>query len=227
MMRCAVAPRCLPRRQARTFTTAAAALALAVSGCGGGPDEPASTTRNHRAEGTSELAPDSTGSNGAGTAGPSVNGDPSAKAADSATTGSADAVVEDEDVVVEELTPVSQDNFVLPPFASPTGNIVCRMMLFEGEASAFCWVLEAEWGFPEPSNCDLDWMSTALFVGEESGGGDCRGDAPFTEEPTTLQYGKGLRVGDIVCESRRSGVKCSNLVTDHGFRAARAEYALF
>lgn len=115
----------------------------------------------------------------------------------------------------------------LPSFTSPTGNITCTMANSDQGAYAVCSVAEADWQVPDPGDCDLDWVTTELSVGETSSAGSCRGDYPHTEEPTTLEYGRGLRVADVVCESRDTGMTCSNTETGHGFHASRGSYRAF
>jgi hypothetical protein len=42
-----------------------------------------------------------------------------------------------------------------------------------------------------------------------------------------LAYGQAVRLGDLVCVSRETGVRCEDERSGHGFAVSRGSYDLF
>jgi len=54
----------------------------------------------------------------------------------------------------------------------------------------------------------------------------CHGDTVFGTGPI-LDYGRSLRVGDVTCTSRQTGVECRMGSSGHGFALSRTAYQWF
>lgn len=111
-------------------------------------------------------------------------------------------------------------------FASPSGNILC----FITESIATCRTEQQDWTVPpRPADCDTDWgpdievasaTATATFR--------CASDAiPYDwEAKRRLAYGHVIRFRNMQCQSARSGMRCDNSGTTHGFTISRSDYDL-
>jgi len=102
-------------------------------------------------------------------------------------------------------------------FVSPSRNIACSLI----EGRARCDVVERDWVEPPPAGCSSAPTGAQLL-----------GEVPALvcgAIPTTtgavLDYGTGVRLGDIVCVSQESGMACRT-ASGHGFRVSRASYDL-
>lgn len=114
----------------------------------------------------------------------------------------------------------------LVSFVSPSGNIGC-VLSSEG---ARCDIDEKSWEPPaKPADCEGDW-GVGVAVGAQSAGLVCATDSAMKrgdEKGDELAYGATQRVGDYVCESSRTGMRCENTETGRGFTIARAGYTTF
>jgi hypothetical protein len=107
-------------------------------------------------------------------------------------------------------------------FQSPSGNISCAM----NRQGARCEIAQKEWELPKPRGCDLDWGSS-ISLGDGPAEATCAGDTVALPEAPVLAYGELSRKRPIECTSSRSGVRCQNTRTGHGFLISRQVYRLF
>jgi hypothetical protein len=100
-------------------------------------------------------------------------------------------------------------------FAAPSGNIRCAISAEAVRCDIEKHVWEAP---PKPEGCDLDW-GQGMSVGER-GPADfvCAGDTVLSDDPTRrLTYGNSIQAGRIRCVSRKTGMRCFNRNSGHGF----------
>ena len=109
-------------------------------------------------------------------------------------------------------------------FQSPSRNIGCYISKGLG---ARCDIRHREWKAPpKPKGCELDW-GFGLVVGEvERGAMVCAGDTALGMGPV-LAYGRSISEGRYTCASRRSGMRCVNRRSGHGFEISRQTYRRF
>lgn len=114
----------------------------------------------------------------------------------------------------------------LVSFATPSRNIGCI-----GDRTGIrCDIRQTTVAPPpRPASCELDWGNA--FVLDRTGRGRriCHGDTalPGPGQPVRIvRYGTALRLGTIVCRSRRSGLTCRN-AGRHGFLLSRATIRVF
>jgi hypothetical protein len=108
-------------------------------------------------------------------------------------------------------------------FRTPSKNIFCALR----PSAVRCEILQKKWQPPaKPATCDFDWGG-GLFI--ESGKVDflCVSDSVFSEAKTTLDYGRGYRSGDVLCDSESAGLTCRDEKTGRGFTLASARYSVF
>jgi hypothetical protein len=107
-------------------------------------------------------------------------------------------------------------------FSMPSKNIGCYL----DEGSARCDIVAKTWEPPaKPADCRLDWGS-GVSVASAEAAIVCAGDTVLGAAEI-LEYGQGVRAGDMVCESASAGVRCYNETTGHGFTLSRQNYAIF
>jgi hypothetical protein len=105
-------------------------------------------------------------------------------------------------------------------FQMPSRNVGCA---FESGVLR-CDILSGL--VPEPSaSCELDWTG---FVLEASGPAqpECAGDTVYDSGAPVLAYGEGWAREGILCLSRRTGLRCTN-VDRRGFELARRSSRTF
>ncbi len=107
-------------------------------------------------------------------------------------------------------------------FATPSKNIAC----FLDAGGARCDIAQRSWTPPpKPSACELDWAN-GINLSARGASLTCAGDTVLG--PTELLgYGRAIRVGDIVCTSLQSGMRCDDTATRHGFMLAREAFTIF
>ena len=102
-------------------------------------------------------------------------------------------------------------------FVSPSRNITCSL----GEGRARCDVVERDWVQPPPAGCSAAATGAQLLGGAPQL--TC-GPVPAAAG-AVLEYGTGVRIGDIVCVSQETGIACRT-ASGRGFRVSRASYDL-
>ncbi|MCE0766396.1 serine/threonine protein kinase [Pseudonocardia kujensis] len=111
-------------------------------------------------------------------------------------------------------------------FSSPSGNIAC----FLQPNSVRCDIAQAEWDpttVPDrPAGCAGVWGDSLQITGTERADLVCHSDTVFGTGPV-LDYSRALRVGDVTCTSRPTGVECRVGASGHGFGLSRTAYQLF
>jgi enamine deaminase RidA (YjgF/YER057c/UK114 family) len=108
-------------------------------------------------------------------------------------------------------------------FVTPSKNIGC----FMSPEAARCDIAEKKWKAPaKPADCDLDWGNGVSVGADGEATIVCAGDTVMGASQT-LPYGEAVRVGDFVCTSAQTGVRCTNEPTGHGFMLSRQSYDLF
>ena len=107
-------------------------------------------------------------------------------------------------------------------FGTPSGNINCAL----SRTFVRCDIRERTWQPPpKPADCVLDW-GTAVGLSTAGSRFLCVGDA-IALAKRRLAYGSALQAGTLKCTSRRSGLRCEDLHSRHGFTMGRASYRLF
>ena len=108
-------------------------------------------------------------------------------------------------------------------FRTPSGNIECALT----QSSVRCDIDDKRWKAPpKPASCQLGW-GNGLYISTGNAGVTCAGDTLDGSAKETLEYGRALRAGDVLCSSRSTGVTCTSSQTGHGFVLAASRYALF
>jgi hypothetical protein len=91
-----------------------------------------------------------------------------------------------------------------------------------------CDVLQRTWEVPPPpADCSQSYGTGAVLVGSGKGQLSCVGDTVSDPSLSVLDYGQGVRFGEMICVSKESGMRCENPRTGHGFNVARASFDLF
>ncbi|GAA1875927.1 hypothetical protein GCM10009836_66510 [Pseudonocardia ailaonensis] len=111
-------------------------------------------------------------------------------------------------------------------FSSPSGNIACYL----SPNSVRCDIAQATWDpstVPNrPAGCQGVWGDALEVTGSDRPDFVCHGDTVFGTGPI-LDYGRSLRVGDVTCASRQTGVECRVGASGHGFSLSRTTYQFF
>jgi hypothetical protein len=108
-------------------------------------------------------------------------------------------------------------------FVTPSGNIGCAATT----SGVRCDIGDRSWTAPtKATSCQLDY-GNGVFVGPNGAGMTCAGDTLLHATTTVLAYGHGVRVGQILCVSQSTGVRCEYVPTGHGFTLAKEAYTLF
>jgi len=109
-------------------------------------------------------------------------------------------------------------------FKSPSGNIGCVLDKRDGVR---CDIREKSWAAPpKPSWCDVDWGGGVQVGRRKRASFVCAGDTVLGAD-RTLSYGSSIRRGRFECFSRRTGMRCVNHRTHHGFRLSRQHAVRF
>jgi hypothetical protein len=94
---------------------------------------------------------------------------------------------------------------------------------------ARCDVLRPKWSPPpKPADCDGDWGTGAVFVNDKGSViHGCVTDSARGNDSHVLAEGRGIEVGQFVCDATASGMKCTDTKSGHGFEVSRASYRFF
>jgi len=111
-------------------------------------------------------------------------------------------------------------------FSTPSNNIACYLT----PNSARCDIAESTWDpttVPaRPGDCEGVWGDALTVTGADRPTFACHGDTVFGTGPV-LDYGRSLRVGDVTCTSRSTGVECRVGSSGHGFLLAKGAYQFY
>ena len=111
-------------------------------------------------------------------------------------------------------------------FASPTRNIVCRVLA----DAATCGILQFSYSPPpDATGCGPERWGHALSVGVAGRGAFICSNQPPAEpqQVQVLAYGDLLRAGPFRCGSSRIGLFCVNHTTHHGIALSRERARVF
>jgi Family of unknown function (DUF6636) len=111
-------------------------------------------------------------------------------------------------------------------FKSPSANIGC--MIIGGTAR--CDIKKKSWPLPaRPSTCPkiVDFGQGMIVTGSGSGHLVCAGDTVLDPTAKVVPYNTDTIVGAFRCESRTSGMTCTNTRTGHGFFLSIQTYRAF
>jgi hypothetical protein len=94
---------------------------------------------------------------------------------------------------------------------------------------ARCDVTRPKWSPPpKPADCDGDWGTGAVSVNDKgSVEHGCVTDSARGTDSLVLAEGRGIEVGQFVCDATASGMKCTDTKSGHGFEVSRARYRFF
>lgn len=97
-------------------------------------------------------------------------------------------------------------------FRSPSGNIGCVGSNAGGSDNYVrCDARNHTWAPPaRPASCTLDWGLGFDLGRRGMAHWVCAGDTALGGT-TVLRYGTAIRIGNLVCRSRRTGITCRNL----------------
>ena len=113
-------------------------------------------------------------------------------------------------------------------FHSPSKNIYCIIFRFQGKATARCDIMQRTWPAPHrPHSCHLDYGNGAEVGPHGKGHFTCAGDTILGQGHRVLRYGRSIKLGAIKCTSRRTGMTCRSVESDHGFAISRDAVAFF
>ena len=108
-------------------------------------------------------------------------------------------------------------------FHSPSGNIRC---VIAASALTRCDITHRNWRPPpKPRTCEFDWGNTLEVALRGRGKFGCVSDA--VEPGHVLGYGRSITRGRFRCRSRRTGMRCANTRTHHGFALSRERVRRF
>jgi hypothetical protein len=108
-------------------------------------------------------------------------------------------------------------------FHSPSGNIRC---VIAATIYTRCDITQRDWRPPpKPRTCEFDWGNTLEVALHGRGRFGCVSDA--VEPGHVLRYGRSITRGRFRCRSRRTGMRCANTRTHHGFVLSREHVRRF
>lgn len=99
-------------------------------------------------------------------------------------------------------------------FRSPSGNITCAMKVGGGDRFAQCELRSEGRGYSIPRTGRVTRY-------------DVDPDDDLASRRSVLRYGHARRLGVFTCRSRRSGMRCTNRATGHGFALSRQHQRVF
>lgn len=109
-------------------------------------------------------------------------------------------------------------------FASPTGNITCRM----DRRYVSCDVAQYSWSLTAADTASCGEAALAgLNLTDGAARFDCRTDVLVPDPQRVLGYGQSVTVGRITCSSASTGMTCRNRRDGHGFFVSRQRYRKF
>jgi len=114
-------------------------------------------------------------------------------------------------------------------FQSPTGNIICVMLLFAGHNTANCQIYDYTYQTPpKPPDCNASWGDNwHLDEGDPNPPYTvCHSGSNALPPIPTLDYGQTRSIGALSCTSEPDGMRCADTSTDHFFHVARESYEL-
>jgi uncharacterized protein DUF6636 len=111
-------------------------------------------------------------------------------------------------------------------FKSPTGNIGC--MIIAGTAR--CDIKQRTWSPPPtPKSCPpiVNFGQGLIVTTTGPGHRVCAGDTTLDPSATPLAYNSDTVTGGFQCQSRQTGMTCTNTSTGRGFFISAQTYRTF
>ena len=103
-------------------------------------------------------------------------------------------------------------------FRTPSKNLDCYI----DRTAARCDIRERDWEPPRrPAWCQLDWGFGLLVHIKGPGHFLCAGDSAHYPGARVLRRGRSIERGDFRCKNKRSGMRCVNRRTGHGFKLSK------
>jgi hypothetical protein len=115
----------------------------------------------------------------------------------------------------------------LTQFATPSRNIGC--IGDRTEVRCDIRTTTAKPPVKKPKSCRFDWGDAFSVRPKGKGTMVCHGDTVLPDpnkKVRILRYGTSIRLGSIVCTSRKVGLTCHN-PGDHGFFMSREKLRIF
>jgi Family of unknown function (DUF6636) len=109
-------------------------------------------------------------------------------------------------------------------FRTPSGNIGCRFT--DAPQYLRCDILQTSDAPPKPRSCDLDYGYAYALNRRGRTHVLCAGDTVIRRSAPVFRYGRTKHLGNMTCESKRTGLLCFNLA-GHGFILSRARIRRF
>ena len=123
-------------------------------------------------------------------------------------------------------TPAPPNTVHVATFKSPSGNIGC--MIIAGTAR--CDIKQRSWSPPPtPKSCPpiVNYGQGMIVTASGAGHLVCAGDTTLDPTAQAVPYGTDTIVDTFRCQSRTSGMTCTNTSTGHGFFIAIQGYRGF
>lgn len=112
-------------------------------------------------------------------------------------------------------------------FRTPSGNISCAYVSFDGNRSLRCDMSRVDNQQPaKPRSCRYDWGPYYGMTPTGRGRRLCVSDTPMDPSFPRLAYGRTWKRGPFTCHSRTTSLRCTN-PRGHGFTLSRAKQTLF
>lgn len=124
-------------------------------------------------------------------------------------------------VMMSVLAPASASASSVIQFQSPSRNIGCALVKFEGPWFVRCDIAHHSWPTPrKPRSCELDYGQGVELSATGSSSFVCAGDTTLGAG-RSLRYGRSVSRGPLRCTSRRTGMRCVSRRSHHGFALSR------
>ncbi|RUP02904.1 MAG: hypothetical protein EKK34_21385 [Mycobacterium sp.] len=112
-------------------------------------------------------------------------------------------------------------------FQTPSGNIGCALGLVDGSALAQCEISDYTYAVPaRPSPCMGAFGDRLSLRQGNAAKMSCHSDTVRGTGYPVLQYGQTRSLNSITCESRQSGITCTDDASGHSFQLSRDTYEL-
>ena len=112
-------------------------------------------------------------------------------------------------------------------FQTPSGNIFCAYIKFEGVRDLRCDISRTtNTPPPKPRSCEHDWGFSFGMTARSRARRLCVSDTPMDPSFSKLAYGRTWKRGPFTCRSRTTHLRCTN-ARKHGFELSRSKQRLF
>lgn len=112
-------------------------------------------------------------------------------------------------------------------FQTPSGNIDCAMGLLDGSALVECEISDHTYAVPaRPTPCMGAFGDRISMSQGNPATMTCHSDTVRGIGYPVLQYGQSRSLNSLTCESRQSGITCTDSASGHYFQLSRDTYEL-